>query len=93
MFHFVPFQTDIGIGVEYASTSFGYLILAGFFGSLTVGLAAQRTSAITMLAVVQLVVTCASFALWASRTRLTSVGGRGFTASPPPATRRSPRSS
>jgi MFS family permease len=64
MFHFVPFQTDIGIGVEYASTSFGYLILAGFFGSLTVGLAAQRTSAIAMLAVVQLVVTGASFALW-----------------------------
>lgn len=64
MFHFVPFQTDIGIGVEYASTSFGYLILAGFFGSLAVGLGAQRTSAIAMLAVVQLTVTCASFALW-----------------------------
>jgi Major Facilitator Superfamily len=64
MFHFVPHQTDIGIGVEYASASFGYLILAGFFGSLAVGLGTQRTSALVMLAVVQGVVAVASLALW-----------------------------
>jgi MFS family permease len=64
MFHLVPHQTDIGIGVEYASATFGYLILAGFFGSLAVGIGAQHLSALTMLALVQGTIACCSIGLW-----------------------------
>jgi MFS family permease len=64
MFHLVPYQTDRGLSVAAASTTFGVLILAGFFGSLAAGVAAQRTSALATLAVVQAAVAVFSFGLW-----------------------------
>lgn len=64
MFHFVPYQTDLDLPVEAASSTFGYLILAGFFGSFLVGLGAQRFSAVGMLGTVQVWIACCSTGLW-----------------------------
>lgn len=64
MFHFVPYQTDLGIPVETATTTFGVLIFAGFFGSLAAGIAAERTSALATLFVAQTLVAVCSVALW-----------------------------
>jgi MFS family permease len=64
IYHFVAYQTDLGLSERFATRAMGTAVLAGFAGAMGAGWLATRMRAARVLLVTHALLTLASLALW-----------------------------